>query len=492
MITLKNKIMNISNFRFLVIICLSLTSFCGFSSEINRNKPYSNYREAYSAWISKFLNDNTTARGVVVNEENYLYGIIDKSGKEIVPCIYDYISDFEDGMARVQKMYYSGFINEKGEEIIPCDYTYCSSFIDGMSLVCKNRKFGFIDQKGKEIIPIIYDYLESFEEGNCIYRKDGKYGFLNKNGESVIPASFEEALSFQEGLAAAKIDNKWGFIDKSGNFVIPNKYSHVTSFCEGWAVVSQQGKQFYIDKSGKCVLEFNAKYLTPFYNGLAIVIDCDIDSPDLNFGIINKKGEILIPLKYAYISPKEEYYMLWGKDGLRGLVNDKGKIILPCEYSHLSISGLTNGLFIIYNDGKYGYLSLNGEMQLSFKYKRAEPFYENRAAVITTETENNASPWVFIDKNGKIFTKGYENVKNFSEGLAAVKKNSQWGFINELGKTIISPRYDDVEEFHDGLACVKIDGKWSFINKKGVIFPGKYDYPANFKNGFAIIRKLSR
>ena len=56
----------------------------------------------------------------------------------------------------------------------------------------------------------------------------------------------------------------------------------------------------------------------------------------------------------------------------------------------------------------------------------------------------------------------------FSEGLAAIKKNNKWGFIDKNGKLVIPLKYDDVDYFRpNGLCAVTIKGKSGFIDKFG-------------------------
>jgi hypothetical protein len=64
------------------------------------------------------------------------------------------------------------------------------------------------------------------------------------------------------------------------------------------------------------------------------------------------------------------------------------------------------------------------------------------------------------------FTK-YDNVMNFDEGLAAVKLNSKWGFIDKTGREVIPRKYDEAHDFSEGLAAVKQNSKWGFIDNTG-------------------------
>ena len=61
----------------------------------------------------------------------------------------------------------------------------------------------------------------------------------------------------------------------------------------------------------------------------------------------------------------------------------------------------------------------------------------------------------------------YDDVDNFSEGLAVVKLGGMWSFIDKTGREVVPFKYDAVYHFSEGLAAVKLDGKFGFIDKAG-------------------------
>lgn len=58
-------------------------------------------------------------------------------------------------------------------------------------------------------------------------------------------------------------------------------------------------------------------------------------------------------------------------------------------------------------------------------------------------------------------------MRPFSDGLAAVKRDGKWGFIDKDGFPKISCHYDEVSDFSNGTAAVVQDGKRFLIGKDG-------------------------
>jgi hypothetical protein len=79
------------------------------------------------------------------------YSVIDKKGKNISGCVFDFINELTDDFAFVTNSK-SGFINKNGEIVIDLIYDYDgnSSFINGLARVSKNNCKGYINKKGVE------------------------------------------------------------------------------------------------------------------------------------------------------------------------------------------------------------------------------------------------------------------------------------------------------------------------------------------------------
>jgi hypothetical protein len=127
------------------------------------------------------------------------FGYINKQGQEVIPCIYRSISDFEDlDITKATKTdekihrYLAGVIDRTGKEIIPFIYSWMGTVYDDPDSLIKVKnledKLGFINQQGQEVIPCKYDTLASFDDSTdpnewASMAIGDRYGKVNIKGE---------------------------------------------------------------------------------------------------------------------------------------------------------------------------------------------------------------------------------------------------------------------------------------------------------------------
>ena len=80
-----------------------------------------------------------------------------------------------------------------------------------------------------------------------------------------------------------------------------------------------------------------------------------------------------------------------------------------------------------------------------------------------------ASRYGFVDLKGKVVIEPkWEEVWDFSEGIALVKRDEKWGWVDKSG-AVIEPFLRDVPIFYEGLIRLERAGKWGFIDTKGTV-----------------------
>jgi hypothetical protein len=94
-------------------------------------------------------------------------------------------------------------------------------------------------------------------------------------------------------------------------------------------------------------------------------------------------------------------------------------------------------------------------------------------------------------------TPRFLDANSFSNGLAAVKVFTKWGYIDKMGELVITPAYDKAEDFIDDFAMVGVRSEanmfaknWGIINKKGeIVIPLEYQEVKDLDGGFFAVKK---
>jgi len=125
----------------------------------------------------------------------------------------------------------------------------------------------------------------------------------------------------------------------------------------------------------------------------------------------------------------------------------------------------------------WGFTDAEGETLVEAKYADIQPFRDGAAWVRRPEFET----WELIDIEGTTLippTAGYLGVSSFSGGLAWVSRdgNGQWIAVDKNNTVTISTGFEDVRPFRRGLAAVRRGGRWGAVDGVGrVVVPFTFD-----------------
>ena len=59
---------------------------------------------------------------------------------------------------------------------------------------------------------------------------------------------------------------------------------------------------------------------------------------------------------------------------------------------------------------------------------------------------------------------GFDGAKDFSEGMAPVKSGRLWGYVDLIGKMIITPSFRDAFQFKDNIAIIDVRDEYTYQN----------------------------
>ena len=333
----------------------------------------------------------------------------------------------------------SGYYGSYMAEGASGDYTKASDFYS----VSYNRD-DFYNSDGSDLFVI-----GSFEKGGLMVKKDGKWGLINSKGEMKTDCTHQfythvfNGVTFRDGkinhdytidpfddfpggagsgtgLSLLLIDvngNVYTGEDESAPYPWPGIFKSVDLF-------EDAKKNGYVDEDGFIVL-----------NSYAGMIDHDNYFPEVKipsncieaYTIIDKNG-------FKFLDVPDNY-----------VINDISDEIISfaeCTSDPRSTKPTTD------NDG---YVVGNA---YAMKYYDYEIFCDDYGY-------RNFS---FVDREGNIIARGFDDAYGFYDGYAAVKKNGKWGFIDKQGNLVVDYIFDKATALSEGKSWVIYNGKTGRLN----------------------------
>ncbi len=277
--------------------------------------------------------------------------------------------------------------------------------------------------------------LYPFQDDNSLY------GFKNRKGKLLIPASFQVVGEFMNKFGIVKQENKWGVINEKGDFVIPNEYDTIS--------FSSNNNLFLIGKIN----------IPPDFMSIHF-------KTEMFFGLASASGKTIIPVQLEKITQisKDTFnlknYEQWI---LRGFSPD----------TSIFIKSNTGFIDKEVEEIEIDSVPLQWDWRIPVKPRRT---------------------WGFLDSAGLMrISNQYENVKSFSENLAAIKFQGKWGFIDKYENIIIQPNYDFVSRFENGISIAEKKSKFGLLNKFGKeITPFVFNEIIAGPSGLYITKKNNR
>lgn len=177
-------------------------------------------------------------------------------------------------------------------------------------------------------------YFHNTEDGKgYIFNKVTKEITLRRVTWIAKPLGNDSLVCFSTG-------RKRGYFNKNtGRVVIEPKYDHAWVFSDGLASVEEGGYIKFIDGTGKVVIDKKMAYIPHmegyvFHSGYCVV---DTDDGE-QCGLIDKKGNIVLPFEYSYIRPTNDF-KLWRiqKDDMEGVLDSCLKPMIPLSVCSIYI-----------------------------------------------------------------------------------------------------------------------------------------------------------
>jgi hypothetical protein len=417
--------------------------------------------------------------------------VINKSGKQIQERSFDKVSSLNaGGLFIIESDGKKGTMNTQGMPILPMEYSDVSIDKDGYTIfkTIDKKKYGMMGNTGTIIVAPNYDYVSPTTAKRFYVIQDGKYTVGDVNGNIFIPADSANGVILGRKHLVYYYKNRVKIFDLNGNIqktftdINLRSYGHGLSETEDSIKLNMETTAYLIN------LGSNSKKMLPFgeagdFNeeGIFIGKNTTYDFYDYTGKKLNTKSY------YSVVNFSEGICALQETSTSTPQLADKNFNKVKDLYTYFKgpysegVAYATNSQTgMIYYLDKKGYEAFNVPAKEGSKCT-------NGFIII----KDNSSRFYHVNKKGKaISTKTWDEAGEFIEGLAMVKENGKWGFIDTLGKKLIEIKYDVVSNFTKGAAMVKQGNDFFQVNKKGEsISSAKYEAAGVPNNGTFPVQK---
>lgn len=457
-------------------------------------------------------------------------------------------------------------------------YDWVGDYNHGIAIVVKDGKYGAIDLNGIEVIPLQYDKLDQYdgEKVKGIYK--GQEGYVNRNGTVLIrknifdfvidhddyyskwifvelPTQFDWGTEFVGNYVKVTKGEKFGIaycyfperieppsffdhgeylkkycINREFKDIIPpiydnidivkneseiiefgydygRDYEYIRPFCIYTFSCTKGGQKFLIDHEGCIICEFvekSSKLMNtlptidePFvkwgkegaFNGLSIVQSKENDK----FGCIDKMGNLIIPMEYLRMDFSNGFITAYS-GGHSFVFDASGDVIFEMEANDLEVICrnvyiANSSKIIIAKSGDF----LEIETKLNIKCRSCSR--DNDYIRICGWDRKMDECYGIINIHGQILLPfEFHKIGSFEDGLSIIRKNKYYGVVNSRYEIIIPCLYKSIAYdknsgiFISDLGYMTKSGEHIlYVNNQNLIIDSKYRHIDEFINGVAIV-----
>lgn len=468
------------------------------------------------------------------------YGYIDKNNSLVIAAEYEDAQPFYGGFTAVarKKSYTTGsagkgtvtvpgqwiVIDKTGKIIQERSFDRVSPVNAGnLFIIESNGKKGTMNTKGMPILPMEYADVTIDKSGYAIFKTlDKKYGMMNNVGTIIVAPNYDFVSHTTANRFYVIQHGKYTVGDVNNNVFIQPDSADGVILGKKRIVYHYPGKVKIFDLNGNLQKTITGLNLKSYGHSLSETEDSVKLSADITVELINLADNTKKTLPYSesgdyneegiFITKKQGYdfYDFTGKklnarsyfsvtpfsEGICALQDSSNTAPYLADKNFKKIKDLRNsfqgpfseGLACATNTslGKIYYLDKKGNEVFAVNAKEGSRCL---GGLISVKDNNNR--YYLTDRTGKqLNPKTWDEIGIFSEGLALVKENSKWGFINAQGNKVIDTKFDIASGFTKGAAIVKLNGRFFLINKKGEpVNDITYDEAGTPENGTFPVKK---
>jgi hypothetical protein len=446
------------------------------------------------------------------------YGLCDLDHRSIIPVTYQNIYPLGSlRYAVVSDLEKTAIFGEDGSQITSFIIDSISNFKKNYAIVFQGNNQGVINRDGQILLEPVYREVTVNENGQYKKRKWDNWLFLSADHKTSQQVDADSVIPVFQNTYELKTSVSSQLVDKELKNILERTYSEIKPINKDKAFVTKEKKTGVIRSNGKELVPLLYRELIAdknFYRGSTYINNA------WRWSVLDSLGKQITPKAYDFIGAFNGTFFPAKNKNFWGGVDATGKEIIACV--HDSIVDARSNYVVVKFKGSYGIIDTKehwlitpqrNKLQLLeneryLEWSNSNKFIKNMKGEIIYFTSNpieikkdfileflpTGTIWK-INQQGVVSNQdtaptNIEKIFPESEGYRAIKKDGQYGFVDNRLRLRIANRYENVKPFSEGLAAARILGKWGFINKEdNIAIQPVYDDVFPFENGVAVVKK---
>ncbi len=370
---------------------------------------------------------------------------------------------FLQGGARVKVKKHWGVVDPTGKLLLPAQFdtieSLASAYARNQQLI-EVYRVGIADKSGKL-----------------------KWGLISTRGEIKLYYDFDRIEPFQNGLAWVRKGKKWGQVNARGEMVVPFQLESKGSpenFYKGYAIVEQGGKKALITQRGRIVMPFEYDDLNYPLEGYILFQQAG------RWGVADDSGRVRLPAQWEAIEYQTGGYFRVQQNRLWGLAHVDRQLVLPPRYERVRYTG--RQLIWAFQNGFWGAFGLDGQPRQDFKIDYFEPCPEGNYLV-----QRNSRWGLVSDEGYLVQDYVHQRLDCAEGGYAHIRRDQKLGLIDVRGRLIIPTQYDSIQPPVQATIWVRTDERWGAFDTSGqLVHPARFERQFAAGGVLGLVREQGR
>lgn len=265
-----------------------------------------------------------------------------------------------------------------------CNYEELGEICHDSMVIKKEELYGLADSLGNEIVkPVLTEVHPYSEDDLALVCRDGKYIYIDRDGQTRL--AVDEAYSSLGMLSSERTvavkQGKYGYLDEKLEPVTEFLWDDLTLISDNMGAACRNGKWALVSKNGKEKTEYIFDGVITDDYGFCFGQKKAFVKTQAGVMMVDKKGEQTGELFFEDARCfSEEGYAAVCKNGKWGYVSTDGELVL--DYQYEDAQSFHNGFAAVCKDGKWGYIDTSGNMAVDPVFEVATAVSEKGTAAV--------------------------------------------------------------------------------------------------------------